>query len=156
MERKGGRLGAVVGTVVFLLFGAFLFQYSSATKIFSEKLLIYDTIWLDAWSLAFVLINVVLWLSRLSGRTKALLGVLILGIYGCVEIAVIFDGTPFSSYAYWGDQKFRQAMVLKFMELGYPVDFYYKGLAPFYPPVLYLVFAGIGKLLRLAPSTLTS
>ncbi len=133
----------------FVLLGFYLFKYALPVKSFSEELLIYDTIWLDAWSLGFVLVCAAIWLSPLSGRTKAMLGILALGIYGFVEIAVIFDGTPFSSYAYWGDQKFRQAMILKFMEFGYPVDFYYKSLPPFYPPVLYLIFAGLGNLLSL-------
>lgn len=142
--------GSVAASLaVFGLFAVYLFRYSLPIKTFSEELRIYDTIWLDAWSLAFILITAILWLSNLRWRTKAILGVLLLGVYGFVEIAVIFDGTPFSSYAYWGDQKFRQAMILKFMTLGYPTDFYYKGLPPFYPPVLYLIFAWLGKLASL-------
>jgi hypothetical protein len=144
-----GRGLSAIALSAFLLLGLYLFRYALPTKPFSEELLIYDTIWLDAWSLGFVLVCAAIWLCPMSGRSKAWLGLAALGIYGFVEIAVIFDGTPFSSYAYWGDQKFRQAMVLKFMELGYPVDFYYKGLAPFYPPTLYLAFAGVGKVLAL-------
>jgi hypothetical protein len=144
-----GRSLAAIALSAFLLLGVYLFRYALPVKPFSEELLIYDTIWLDAWSLGFVLVCAAIWLSPFSGRAKALLGVLALGVYGFVEIAVIFDGTPFSSYAYWGDQKFRQAIILKFMELGYPVDYYYKGLTVFYPPLLYLILAWLGKLVML-------
>jgi hypothetical protein len=148
-EGLKGRGAMLASLLVFLVLGVYLFRFSLPDRDFSEEGLIYDTIWLDAWSLGFILVHAILWLSNLSWRTKALIGVLVLGIYGFIEIGLIFNGTPFSSYGYWGDQKFRQAMILKFMELGYPTDFYFKSLPPFYPPLLYLVFAGVGKVLSL-------
>jgi hypothetical protein len=148
-EGISGRAAIVAALSTYLLLAGYLLIYSLPERAFSEEGLIYDTIWLDAWSLAFILVNAVLWLSKLNWRAKAVIGALILGVYGYFEIGLILNGTPFSSYAYWGDQKFRQAMILKFMELGYFTDFYYHDLTPFYPPLLYLTLAGIAKLLSI-------
>lgn len=142
-------ISLIVAFGFFLLLAIYLFPYSQPIKTFSDELLIYDTIWLNAWSVAFILVTAIIWLSNLGWRAKAMLGVMTLGIYGFIELGLIFDGTPFSTYGYWGDQKFRQAMILKFMTLGYPTDFYYKDLPPFYPPLLYLVLAAIGKIFSL-------
>jgi hypothetical protein len=149
----GGKLPARIRlwTVLSLFsgFGVLLFLYAVQRKAFSDELLIYDAIWLDAWSLGFVLTLGFIWVSGLGWKSKAWLGILALSIFGVVEISVILDGTAFSSNAYWGDQKFRQAMILKFMTLGYPTDFYYKDLPVFYPPLLYLTFAAVTKILAL-------
>ena len=141
------RLWIVLG--LFLALGAYLLKYSTVPRHFSDETLIYDAIWLDAWSLGFVLALAIIWVSDLGWQAKAWLGILALSIFGFVELSVILDGTPFSSNAYWGDQKFRQAMILKFMTLSWSTDFYYKDLPPFYPPLLYWCFAAATKVASL-------
>lgn len=140
------KLPTIASLVTFLILGVYLFRYSLPLKAFSETLLIYDLIWLDAWSLAFCFIIAVIWLSSFSWRTKALLGLAALSIYGYIEISLILDGTPFSMNAYWGDQKFRLAMITNLKDLGWPSDFYYRQLPLFYPPLLYYALALLARL----------
>jgi len=110
-------------------------------KPFTEELLIYDLIWLDGWALLFYFALAIVWVSNLTRRSKARLIVALLAVHGVVAVALMFDGTPFSFNAYWGDQKFRQAMILKLASFGWLTDFYFKDLPPFYPPLYYSLLA---------------
>ena len=56
---------------LFLLFAAFLAIRSIANLRFSEEVLIYDLIWLDAWALAFVAVLVAAWYSPVSKTVRA-------------------------------------------------------------------------------------
>jgi galactan 5-O-arabinofuranosyltransferase len=132
--------------LVFLCLGTYLFLYSHPAKPFSEEQLIRDTIWLDAWSLLFYLLVVVVWHAKLSWRAKASLYVGCFSIYGFVTVALLLNGTPFSLNSFWGDQQFRQAMILKFVSFFSPGDFYYKDLPPFYPPVYYFLLSVYARL----------
>jgi hypothetical protein len=98
-------------------------------------------IWLDAWAVAFFLVVALLWNSGLRRNVKFILSIGCLSVFGMVAIALIFDGTPFGMNAYWGDQKFRIAMIQKFIHFGWFTDFYYRDLAPFYPPVYYFLLS---------------
>jgi len=64
-------------------------------------------------------------------------------------VGLMFDGTPFGLNAYWGDQQFRIAMILKFMSFAWPTDFYYKGLPPFYPPLYFYLLSLYARLFSL-------
>ena len=141
----GKRLATILILATFLLFGGFLFFSPVSDVLTVDDQIIYDLMWLDAWSVAFLLVQAIVWLSGLSGRQKAWLGIASLGLYGAVEIGLIFHGTPFSLNAYWGDQKFRQAMLTKFLYWTWPGDFYYQNLPSFYPPMYYLFLAWLGK-----------
>lgn len=135
--------------LVFIGFALFLFSYAHPAKSFNEAQLIRDLIWLDAWALFFYLLVVILWIAKLPWRTKAWLYVACLSVYGFVTVAVVFSGTPYSLNSYWGDQQFRQAMILKFVSFFLPGDFYYKDLPPFYPPVYYFLLSVYARLFSL-------
>ncbi|MCK4574324.1 MAG: hypothetical protein KAU36_08120, partial [candidate division Zixibacteria bacterium] len=106
-------------TLVFLRLGIYLLTGTIDPKPFTEELLIYDLIWLDGWALLFYFALVLVWVSKLTRRSKVRLIVALLAVHGVVAVALMFDGTPFSFNAYWGDQKFRQAMILKLASFGW-------------------------------------
>jgi len=133
----------------FLVMGVYLFRHSMSWKAFSDVLLIRDLIWLDAWGLLAVLALVAVW--RLPGRwsIKAPVLIGILAVHGAIVVSLILDGTAFGINGYWGDQKFRIAMILKFMNWWVPVDFYQNDLPPFYPPVYYLLLSTYARIFSL-------
>jgi len=121
--------------------GIWLFSYSLPRKIFTEELLIWDCIRLDFWALLFWFALIVLWCSRLSGKARSFLMITCLSLYGLVAVSLILDGTPFSINGYWGDQRFRTAMVMRYMNSFWPADMYYQGLPTFYPPLYYFLLS---------------
>ena len=139
----------VLTLFLYIVFAIFLFIYSHPAKVFSETQQIYDLIWLDAWIIAFFLAMVIFWNSRLSSNSKFILSIGCLSIFGVIVVALIFDGSPFGMNAYWGDQKFRIAMILKFINFGWFTDFYYKGLPSFYPPVYFFLLSLYAKIFSL-------
>lgn len=128
---------------LFLLFAAFLAVRSFANLRFSEEVLIYDLIWLDAWALAFVAVLVAAWYSPVSKTVRARIMVGATSLWGAITMMLIFHGAPYGMNAYFGDQAFRIAMILKFKTFVFAGDYYYKDLPAFYPPVLYWLL-GIG------------
>ncbi len=142
----GRKIPTVAGLTAFLVLAVYLFRISLPAKKFSDVGLIYDLIWLDAWSLAFCLILAVIWMSGFSRRTIAFLAVAVIGVYGFIEISLLLDGTPFSFNSYWGDQKFRLAIISNLMDLGWASDCYYRQLPLFYPPLLYYGLALLARL----------
>jgi len=132
--------------IIYLIFGALLLLYSHPTKAFSEDLLITNLIWLDAWSLSFFLALITYWKCSSSTSNKSLVSLLYLSLYLIVANNLILDGTAYYLYGYSGDQKFRQAMVLKFMTSFSLSDFYYKDLPAFYPPLYYYLQAIFAKI----------
>jgi len=137
---------ALIFIFAFCCLGLYLFTYALPSKTFNEELLITDCIWLDAWALGFFIAVILIWISRLSWRWKAGILVGLFSIYGVVMVSLTFNGTPFGFNAYWGDQKFRTAMILKFITFaGWP-DFYYKDLPAFYPPLYYYLLSLYARL----------
>ncbi len=130
----------------FVLFGLYLFVRSFPCRAFSEVDLIYDLIWMDAWAVAFFAVVVIIWASRVALRWKVALLLGMLAVYGVVEIALMYAGTPFGLNAYWGDQQFRQAMILKFITFAVPGDYYYRDLPLFYPPLYYFLLSLYARL----------
>lgn len=135
------RILPVILGFAFVIFGIGLFVNSLSTKNFSEELLIYDLIWMDAWSLAFLGILIAFWSSKLGRNQKVIFCIGLLSIYLVVVTSLILNGTPFYLFGFWGDQSFRQAMILKFAAITRPTDYYYKDLPPFYPPLYYYLQA---------------
>ncbi len=134
-------LPAMAATVLLTLFGVLLFIHALPEKDFSDELLITDCIWLDSWALAFFLVVVAVWISNVSRQVKSRLLLALFSLYGFITVCLILDGTSFGINAYWGDQKFRTAMLMKFTTFfGWP-DFYYKDLPAFYPPVYYFLLS---------------
>ena len=126
-----------LGPIVFILFGLALFVYSHSPKPFSEELLIFDLMWLDGWALAFFFVTVLIWQTVSNINVKVVISLLLMSIFLVVATNLLLNGTPYYLNGYWGDQQFRQAMILKFATFNKPGDFYYKGLPIFYPPLYY-------------------
>ena len=135
--------------LLFLALAVALFLTSLFPKIHTEKQLIYDLIWLDAWGIFFVVLLAMWWRAPLTLRLKGFMGAVGTGIYAAVTIALFFDGSSFGYNAYWGDGKFRIAQILHFMVFGWGTDFFYKDLPTFYPPAYYYALASIGDFLSI-------
>jgi len=152
MKRLGDKWPRLVTPAVLGLFAVMavhLFRYTLPAKVFSDEQLIYDLIWLDAWGLMFVLSVAMAWNLRLSWRWRGPLMIGLCAVYCTIAVSLIFDGTPFGFNGYWGDQKFRIAMIEKFITWWLPVDFYYRDLPPFYPPVYYLLVSTYARIFSL-------
>jgi galactan 5-O-arabinofuranosyltransferase len=147
-------LWALLTTMLFVAFGVGLLIHAWPLRPFSQENLIYDLIWLDAWGLSFVALIILVWnwVARLDHRIPLLLG--ILSFYGLVTVSMIFAGTHFPENGYWGDQKFRLAMLTKFATFGISGDFYYQNLPSFYPPLYYAFLSWWGRLTGVEPYTL--
>ncbi|MDZ4723885.1 MAG: arabinofuranosyltransferase [candidate division Zixibacteria bacterium] len=145
--RKHGLLSGLL--TAFFLFGLGLIIWSWPLRIYTEDRLIYDLMWLDAWGLSFCLATIFVWVSKLSTTTKVYLGLMCLSLYGVVTVSLIFDGTDFPDNSYWGDNKFRLAMILKFATVSAVKDYYYKDLPLFYPPIYYWLLAFFSKLMSI-------
>jgi len=135
-----------LGGILFAAIGIALYAVCYPNSRFSEETLIYDLIRLDIWSLSFVAVLLMAVFSRLKANAKAWWIVLTCSLWGLVTTAIFFHGTPYALNGYGGDQAFRIAMILKFKTFALPGDFYYKGLPPFYPPVLYWLLALIARI----------
>lgn len=131
---------------IYGLAALLLFLKANVAKTYDPVQVVWDQQALLAWSLGFILCLAVLHLSHVSRRSKSHLTVLALAAFGLVATAIIFNGTPFSYNSYWGDQKFRQAMILKFVSFAIPGDFYYKHLPVFYPPLYYFLLSLYSRL----------
>lgn len=149
-----GNLSAVWLTlcaVVYTAIGVVMFAVAFANSRFTEEGLIYDLIRLDVWALSFLFMLGAAWFSRVSASARSWIIVLATSVWGAVTVALFFHGTPYALNGYGGDQAFRLAMILKFQTFGMPGDFYYRGLPPFYPPVLYWLLGTLARVFS-APS----
>ncbi len=135
-----------IGFALFVAFAYYLFDYSLQAKSYSEAQIARDLMWLDAWALCFLALIFLIWQTVPGFRYRSLLLITGLSIYGAVAVGLILDGTFFGYYAFGGDQAFRQAMVLKFMEVSLWGDYFFKDLPTFYPPLYYLMLALYGWL----------
>lgn len=140
------QLTTIIAIGLFIWLGFSLFLYSQPLKEFSEELLIRDLLWMDCWALSFFALLIIVWIAPFQWRVKGALMVCAFAAYSFVTGCLIFDGTPYSYNGFWGDQTFRQAMVLKFMTFSWPTDFFYSDLPPFYPPAYFYSLSMIGKL----------
>jgi galactan 5-O-arabinofuranosyltransferase len=144
-----GRAGVGAALAAFIISGLYLFIYSLDARAYSSDQIVWDLQWLNAWSILFCLILLAVWASRLAQRLKIVISLCCFSIWGVVAVGLMFDGTPFGWNAYWGDQQFRTAMILKFMSFAWPTDFYYKGLPPFYPPLYFYLLSLYARLFSL-------
>ncbi len=127
--------------LLFLGFAVYLFFRCQPRLSYTEERFVFDLIWLDAWSIAFVAALVVVWNGRIFARFRIRALLILLSLYGLVTTNLILANTPFPPNAFWGDQQFRQAMILKFTAFALPMDFYYKDLPVFYPPLYYFLLS---------------
>lgn len=122
---------------IYIALAIYLLVITHSSRAFSEEQLIRDFIWLDAWAILFLTLLALLVTLPMTKKMLAWPILTAFSIYGFVTISLFLAGTPFSSNAFWGDQQFRQAMILTFQTFSIPGDFYYKDLPCFYPPLYY-------------------
>ncbi|HUV29942.1 MAG TPA: hypothetical protein VMY05_02460 [Acidobacteriota bacterium] len=132
--------------VLFAVFAVFLFARSFPARRFTENGLIYDLIWMDAWAVMFFAAVIAVWVARLRWRARVLILLGCLSVYGVIEMALMYAGTPYNLYGFLGDQLFRHAMIVKFVRFIIPGDYYYKSLPVFYPPVYYYLLSLYARL----------
>ncbi|MCX6834713.1 MAG: hypothetical protein NTW07_06190 [candidate division Zixibacteria bacterium] len=131
--------------IVFVVCGLALFVSTLDVRPFNTDDVSWDLQWLNAWALGFCFLSYILWRGRIDERTRRVLLLGCFSIFGFVAVSLIFNGTPYSINSYWGDQKFRQAMLLKFSTFIVPHDFYYKNRPPFYPPFYFWLLSLWGR-----------
>lgn len=136
------------GLCIFAVLGARFTVLDWPSASFSDELLIRDLIDLDVWVLSFFIVLLMSWALIRSRYRRSLVWLGCLSAFGFVAGVIVFHGTPFSYNAYWGDQAFRQAMILKLQTFGWGVDFFYRDLPSFYPPLYFYVLSLLGKLLN--------
>ncbi len=88
---------------------------------------------------AFVLV------APLSAKTKGWVVAGLVGIYLFAAAALVLSGSPFPPIGIALDQGFRTASITKYSHSIAFVDFAYKGLPPYYPPLFFWV---LGRLAR--------
>ena len=93
---------------------------------------------------AFVLV------APLPAKTKGWVVAALVGIYLFAAAALVLSGSPFPPIGIALDQGFRTASITKYAHSIALVDFAYKGLPPYYPPLFFWVLG------RLAAWTDTS
>jgi len=134
---------------IFALAGCLLFVPTLCSRAFDANQVVWDLQWLNAWSIGFVIMLLVVWHSRFELKTRTLLTLGCFSLWGLVGVGLLFDGTPFSLNSYWGDQQFRTAMILKFKTFAWPTDMYLKDLPPFYPPAYYYLLSIVARVFSL-------
>jgi len=138
-----------ITSFVVIITGAYLYKYSLNEKPFSDELLIWDAIWLDFWTLLFITSFLIIWNYTSSWKSRGSILVGLFSINGFIAVCLFFDGTLFGLNAFWGDQKFRITMILKFMNWFVPGDYYYEDLTVFYPPVHYYLLSLYARIFSL-------
>lgn len=135
--------------IIIIRVAFYIFYNSSDYLPFNDILFIRDLMWLDFWGLLFICSVIALLSYENRNNVKNYILLILISVFGFITIRLIFNGTPFSVNGFWGDQAFRIAYLLKLMTNSAPVDFYYKELAPFYPPLYFYLLAGLGRWLSL-------
>ena len=142
-------LAALTAVIAVATVGFCLVIRSHGALVFDEAGLVRNIMHLDAWSGVVLVAAILVGTSKVGWRWKgwALAG--LLAIFGGVAADLILAGTPFAVNGDAGDQSFRMAMILKFMQFLTWDDFYYAGLPSFYPPLYYYGLAILGKISQL-------
>ena len=83
--------------------------------------------------------------APLPAKTKGWVVAALVGIYLFAAAAVVLSGSPFPPIGIVLDQGFRTASITKYSHSIALVDFAYKGLPPYYPPLFFWV---LGRLAR--------
>lgn len=90
---------------------------------------------------------VVLLLRRCSPDVGGALVALLTGLFLCGGAAIILNATPFAPYGALADQGYRTAALTKFAHSWELVDYAYKDLPSFYPPLYFWVLGRLSALL---------
>src|SRR3954452_13699258 len=130
---------AVVATVALVLVAPTAAVGDPSVDVFTQLLLV----------LAVVLAVVVLAL-RFRPETTGFLLALITGLFLCAGAAVLLNANAFAPLGAAADQSYRTAYVTKFAHHWALVDYGYKGLPSFYPPLFFWVLGRFSAVLGVA------
>jgi len=132
-------IGAVVGTVAFVVAAPTAVQGDPTVEVVTQVLL----------ALAIGLGIFVVGL-HLSPTATGFLIALLTGLFLCGGAAIILNATPFAPLGAVADQSYRTAYLTKFAHHWTLVDYDYKGLPSFYPPLFFWVLGRTSALLGIA------
>jgi hypothetical protein len=90
-------------------------------------------------------------LSPMSHRWKFPVMMGYIGVFQSLWVGALLQPTPFSLYAYYGDASFIAASIVKYMTFHGFVDFSYRDLPAFYPPLYFWVVGKLAVLLGIDP-----
>ena len=126
---------AVLGAVALALVAPTAERGDPSVDVFTQVLLV----------LAVALAVVVLAL-RFGPETTGLLLALLTGLFLCVGAAVLLNANSFAPLGAAADQSYRTAYLTKFAHHWGLVDYAYKGLPSFYPPLFFWVLGRFSAL----------
>src|SRR5262245_49255966 len=133
-------IGAVVGTVAFVALAPTALQGDPTVEVVTQVLL----------AAAVGMGILVLGLRLRPGPTGFLLA-LLTGLFLCGAAAILLNATPFAPLGAVADQGYRTAYLTKFAHTWSLVDYAYKDLPSFYPPLFFWVLGRLSSLLGIAP-----
>lgn len=140
------RTASYTPAFAFLVCSAALFVSTMDTRSYDPLNVVWDTQWLNALAIGFCMLAVLIWRGPIDEHRRRLLTLGCFSLFGLVAVSLVFNGTPYGYNSYWGDQKFRQAMILKFSTFWRPQDFYYHDRPPFYPPLYFWLLSLWGRI----------
>ncbi len=89
--------------------------------------------------------------SRVAPHRKRIFSICILSYFLSVSAYLVLKNTPYSFNGVFGDYGFRTSYITKFASNWRYVDFTYRDLPSFYPPLYFYVLGKISALLNIAP-----
>jgi hypothetical protein len=132
-------VGAVVGTVAIVAAAPKAVEGNPTVDVVAQVLL--------ALAIGLGILVVAL---RLSPNVTGFLIALLMGLFLCGGGAIILNATPFAPLGAVADQSYRTAYITKFAHHWSLVDYDYKGLPSFYPPLFFWVLGRASALLGIA------
>jgi galactan 5-O-arabinofuranosyltransferase len=133
-------IGAVVGTVAVVALAPTAVTGDPTVDVVTQVLL----------ALA-VGLGVLVLALRFRPTTTGFLLALLTGLFLCGGAAVLLNATDFAPLGAVADQSYRTAYLTKFGHHWGLVDYAYKDLPSFYPPLFFWVLGRLGALLGVAP-----
>lgn len=110
-----------------------------------------DTLLANLVQFGFIFIFLIICLTKIPDKKKLLWGLLLLSIFTFIVINLSFKDVAFAKGGYSGDMGFLTAYVTKFANFNGFIDFGYKGLTSFYPPLYYYILGKISAIFSIPP-----
>lgn len=139
------RYSPILVPIVLASVGAWMVARMQISAGTSPDVINYHYMLLDAWNLLFVGALATILIAHAARGISIAASLASVSIYGIVALIIVFAPSQFPDNGFWGDQKFRIAMIEHFMVHGTLTDYYYRDLPIFYPPTYYYTLAVLGK-----------
>src|SRR6185436_19392911 len=133
-------IGAIVGAVVIVAAAPTAVQGDPTVEVVTQVLL--------ALAVGFGVLVLGL---RLKPNATGFLLALLTGLFLCAGAAILLNANSFAPLGAAADQSYRTAYLTKFAHHWGLVDYAYKDLPSFYPPLFFWVLGRLSALLGVAP-----